>query len=53
MNRKYLNLQNSGDIFIKPISETVALEKGIEFFYECLLYSILISLPIIEMYRSH
>ena len=40
------------DFFIKAITDEIALEKGIEFFWEIFLYSFLIGLPCYEMYTS-
>lgn len=50
INRKFLKIETPDDLFIKPLSEDVALEKGIEFFYEILIYLILILLPLYELY---
>jgi len=40
-------------MWIKAISDDVALDRGIEFFYEVILYSILIGLPCWEFYKAH
>lgn len=47
------------DFFFKPLNDEIALEKvsnnvkqGVEFFYEIIIYSILITLPMYEMYQS-
>lgn len=53
INKKFLKIDTKGeDIFIKPLSDDVALEKGVEFFYEILVYSILLGLPIYEMWHA-
>lgn len=36
----------------KPLNDELALEKGIEFFYEIIFYSIVIGLPLYEMMRA-
>ena len=40
------------DFFIKPLNKDIAIERGVEFFYESLIYAILIVVPIIEMINS-
>lgn len=50
INRKFLNI-NSEFAFM-PLNEELAVEKGIEFFYEIVFYSIVIGLPVYEMYRA-
>jgi cell division protein FtsL len=52
INRKFLKIANDEDFYIKPLNNDVALEKGVEFFYECFVYAILITLPIYEMHRG-
>ena len=42
----------SKNIEVKPLPEEKALDKGIEVFYELLLYSILIIIPIYEYKRN-
>ena len=37
---------------IQAISDDIAVDKGIEFFYEIILYSILIGLPCYELYKG-
>ena len=49
MNRKLLNIDDDGDMFVKSLNKDVALEKGIEFFYEILIYSCLILITLIEL----
>ena len=53
INRRFLNLDVSDDFFVKPISDELAIDKGIEFFYEIIFYFIILSLPIYEMIKSH
>lgn len=50
INRKILNLPSSDMFFVKPISDDLSLEKGIEFFYEIIFYAIIIGVPLYEMY---
>ena len=38
--------------YIKPLNPTQAIEKGIDIFYELLLYGIIIGFPIYELYRA-
>lgn len=52
INRKFLKIETPDALFIKPLSDDVALEKGVEFFYEILVYSILLVLPLYEMYAT-
>jgi len=52
INKKFLKIPNADEIFVKPLSDDVAIEKGVEFFYEIVLYSILISLPLYEMWQA-
>lgn len=52
INKKFLKINTADEIFIKPLSEDVAVEKGVEFFYEVLLYGIMISLPLYEMWSA-
>lgn len=51
--------KKSNDFFFKPLNDEVALEKvplqlsqGVEFFYEVLIYTIIITLPLYEIYSS-
>lgn len=50
INRKLFRLSSKEPI--KPLSEEKAIEKGAEFVSEFIVYSILISLPVIEWYRQ-
>ena len=52
INRKFLKIDSPDPLFIKPLSEDVALEKGVEFFYEIIAYSVLLILPISELYLA-
>lgn len=52
INRANLNIRTDKELFIQEISEEVAIGKGIETFYEILLYVILFALPIYEIIRS-
>jgi optic atrophy 3 protein len=51
LNKELLQLENS-DFFVKPLTQIEAVEKGIEFYYELLFYSIIIGLPLYELYRG-
>ena len=53
INRKFLKIETPDALFIKPLSDDVALEKGVEFFYEIMVYLILLVLPLYEMYTTH
>ncbi len=44
INRRYLKM-NANNTTVKPISEAQSIDKGIEFFYEILFYSIAIGFP--------
>jgi len=50
INRKLFRLSSTEPI--KSLSEEKAVEKGAEFLSELLVYSILITLPVIEWYRQ-
>ena len=50
INRKLFRLSNTEPI--KPLSEEKAIEKGAEFLSELLVYTILISLPVMEWFRQ-
>jgi hypothetical protein len=50
INRKFLKSQGNG--VVKPISSEKTLEKGIEFFYEIVFYSIAFGFPMYELYRG-
>jgi len=52
INKKFLKIEIADDVFIKPLSDDVALDKGVEFFYEIFFYSIILSLPLYEMYAQ-
>ena len=52
LNRKILSIGDDADMFVKPLNNEVALEKGIEFFYECLVYFIIIALTVYELRRT-
>lgn len=53
MNRKLMGLKTDSDMFTKPLSPEIALEKGIEFFYEIFFYSIIIGIAGYELYFAH
>ena len=50
INKKFLKIEITDDVFIKPLSDDVAIDKGVEFFYEVIFYSIILTLPLYEMY---
>ncbi len=52
MNRKLMNLKTDSDMFVKPLSPEISLEKGIEFFYEICFYSIILSIAGFELYKT-
>jgi hypothetical protein len=52
INRKFLKLTNE-DFFVKPLNNELAIEKGVEFFYEMIIYMILLGFPIYEMMRAN
>ena len=52
INKKVLG-NKVDDFFVKAITDNVAMEKGIEFFYEIVIYSILISFPLYEMHKGN
>lgn len=52
VNKKFLKIEVAEDLFIKPLSEDVAVDKGVEFFYEIIFYSIILCLPLYEMWKQ-
>ena len=50
INNKLFKLSKETDV--KPLSESLALEKGAEVFSEFLVYAILITLPTLEIIRQ-
>jgi hypothetical protein len=50
INRKFLKIQS--EFAFKPLNDELAMEKGIEFFYELIFYVIVIGLPLYEMNRQ-
>ena len=38
---------------MRPLNDEVALEKGIEFYWEILIYIVLILLPTYEIIKAH
>lgn len=53
MNRKLMGLKTDSDMFTKPLSAEIALEKGIEFFYEIFFYSLIVGIAGYEMIKAH
>jgi hypothetical protein len=53
INRRFLRLADKSNFFIKPLSEDIAIEKGVEFFYELIAYGLLITLPTYEMWVAY
>lgn len=51
INRKYLKTADA-KINVKALTESVAVDKGIEFFYEIIFYSIAIGFPTYELIRG-
>lgn len=49
LNKKILGIITDSEMFEKPLNKEIALEKGIEFFYQFLLYTFLISVTIYEL----
>ena len=52
MNRKILSIRGDDDLFVKPLNDEVALEKGVEFFYEILIYGVILGLTLYELNRT-
>ena len=52
MNRKILSIRGDDDLFVKPLNNEVALEKGVEFFYEILIYGVILGLTLYELNRT-
>ena len=49
INRKLLNIEDEEDMYVKSVNKDVAFEKGIELFYQILIYSLLILITLIEL----
>eukprot|EP01016_Furgasonia_blochmanni_P026484 TRINITY_DN2811_c0_g1_i1.p1 TRINITY_DN2811_c0_g1~~TRINITY_DN2811_c0_g1_i1.p1 ORF type:complete len:242 (-),score=45.97 TRINITY_DN2811_c0_g1_i1:123-848(-) len=49
INRRYLKIKNDEDFSIKLLNDEVAIQKGVEFFYELVVYGVLVAIPIWEM----
>lgn len=52
INKRLMNVKTDTDMFVKPLSPEIALEKGIEFFYEIVIYSLVIGLSVFELYKA-
>ena len=50
LNRKIVSAEDA-DMFAKPISHDVAMEKGVEMFYEIMVYTIIIAITVYELNR--
>jgi hypothetical protein len=37
-----MNIKTDFDMFMKPLNDEIALERGIEFFYEVVFYAVII-----------
>jgi hypothetical protein len=53
INRRFLKLSDKENFYVKVLNEDIAIEKGVEFFYEILAYSVLILLPSYEIWSSY
>lgn len=51
LNRKLLSIDDDNDMFIKPLAREAAIERGIEFFYEVVVYGLLILITILELLK--
>lgn len=51
LDKKILNIRTDPEIFLKPLKDEVALEKGIHFFYETLFYTLVIGAASYEGWR--
>ena len=52
INRTFLKISTPDELFVKPLADDIAIEKGVEFFYEIIFYTILITIPLWEMYKA-
>lgn len=52
INRKFLKLDTK-EYKVQELSESAALELGVETFYEVLIYTLILGLPLIEIYRAY
>lgn len=50
INKKFLKIDSA--YAYKPLNEELAIEKGINFFYEILFYVIILAIPMYEMNRG-
>jgi len=53
INKQYLELANEDFFIIQSLSDDHAIEKGVEFFWEIVFYSLLSGIPLYEMYQIH
>ena len=50
INKRYLKV--ASDFAFKPLNDSLALQKGIQFFYEIIFYSIVLGFPIYQLYLA-
>ena len=48
-----MHIKTDFDMFMKPLNDEIALEKGIEFFYEIIFYIIIIAICSYEITISY
>ena len=52
INRRLLRVETDSDMFVMPLNTEIALETGIELFYEIAVYALVLAICIYEM-RKH
>ena len=48
-----MNIQTDAEMFMKPLNQEIALERGIEWFYSCLFYGIILTVCSYEISKSY
>lgn len=54
INRRFLGIKADPNFLgVPPLSDEIALEKGVEYTYEVFLYGFLILVPLYELKKEH
>lgn len=49
INRKLFRVETDSDMFVQPLNSEIALEQGLELFYEIAVYGLILGISIYEM----
>lgn len=52
LNQYFLNIKEVKEFKPKKITDNLAIEKGLDYFYEIIFYSVLIGVPLLEMVKN-